>query len=537
MTCAEILAKIVSLRSAILSDEGDLKELQSEAAKINKTLLQKAEQRLQNDKKQLASLLAAREPCFVKQPQDILQIQFNNPEPPADFSATVIAGGTFPSLSEGQEWVPVLGPKEEDYEGPNMVGATGWALNPDFSGADLPFTHPFGFDWEFSIALDQPAADPTKYTFLLARGNQSAAAEGADEDIQQAKKLNIPLPVGPDGKPSILGVEIDRELVPNKFSDPDIGLVKGDRVAVFGRWIVDAGHEVTVSDVASYRAEIHPPLLVAYARVTTGSLLNPASINTPVLTRVVVTSRPYLVSQRFTTDKGTIFDDSGQDDGNFVDHMVTEVRKVNEVVPGVGIPLGSVQLEAHPKIKSYPFQGSNEILLVVKPPPSNSRGPAGHLQVSYQFTARSGCAVRVTSIGSDSIGISITLNQDGFIRSPPLTRNDQSWSWDELSNLNADAGTAIHWGVAISAVIQLLIGGVINLLTVTGILERGIVTDRYQTDFATVDILDASRAISAFADNLPTGAAAVQNDNQPFPVYGWLEARYTPFVAQPGAKA
>jgi hypothetical protein len=182
MTCAEILAKIVSLRSAILSDEGDLKELQSEAAKINKTLLQKAEQRLQNDKKQLASLLAAREPCFVKQPQDILQIQFNNPEPPADFSATVIAGGTFPSLSEGQEWVPVLGPKEEDYEGPNMVGATGWALNPDFSGADLPFTHPFGFDWEFSIALDQPAADPTKYTFLLARGNQSAAAEGADED-------------------------------------------------------------------------------------------------------------------------------------------------------------------------------------------------------------------------------------------------------------------------------------------------------------------------------------------------------------------
>jgi hypothetical protein len=205
----------------------------------------------------------------------------------------------------------------------------------------------------------------------------------------------------------------------------------------------------------------------------------------------------------------------------------------------VGIPLGSVQVEAHPKIKRYPFQGSNEILLVVKPPPSNSRvgGPAGHLQVSYQFTARSGCAVRVTSIGSDSIGISITLNQDGFIRSPPPTRNDQSWSWDELSNLNADAGTAFHGGVVASAAIQVLLGEGINLLTVTGILARGIVTDRYQTDYATVDILDASRAISAFADNLPTGAAAVQNDNQPFPVYGWLEARYTPFVAQPGAKA
>lgn len=540
MTCAEILAQIVSLRRQIFSDEGDLKELQSEASRVNKTIIQKAELKLQDEKVQLAKLLVAREACFVKQPQEILQIQFENPEPPADFSATLIAAGTFPSLDEGQEWVPVLGPKEEDYEGPNLVGATGWALNPDFSGGDLPFSHPFGFDWEFALALDQPAADPKKYTFLLARGNQSAEAEGADEDIRQATKLQIPLPLGPDGKPSLLGVEIDKDLVPSKFSDPDVGLVKGDRVAVLGRWIVDAGHEVTVTDVKSYRAEIHPPLLMAYARVTTGSLLDPATINPPELTRVVVTSRPYLVSQRFTTDTDTIFDDSGPDDGNFVDHFVKEVRKVNEMIPVIGIPLGSTQLEAHPKIKSYPFQGSNQVLLVVQPPPGNSRfarpgGQIGHLQVTYQFTVRSGCAVQVTSLGSGSIGISITLNQDGFTRPAPPARSDRTWSWDELSNLNSNAGTAFLVGTGISVGIQVLAGEGINAATVTGILERGVKTDEYHTNISSVDILDASRAITADAGKLPTGAAAVQNDNQPYPVYGWLEVRFTPLAVQPAS--
>ena len=62
-------------------------------------------------------------------------------------------------------------PHDEDYDESNLVGATGWVLNPDFSKADFPFDHPFGFDWEFMLALDRPADNPAKYTFRSAQAN------------------------------------------------------------------------------------------------------------------------------------------------------------------------------------------------------------------------------------------------------------------------------------------------------------------------------------------------------------------------------
>ena len=70
-------------------------------------------------------------------------------------------GGTFPSSDAKQEWKQVLAPGE-DYEGSNLVGFTGWALDPDFSNADAPFNHPFDFDWEMLVALDQPNDEPNR---------------------------------------------------------------------------------------------------------------------------------------------------------------------------------------------------------------------------------------------------------------------------------------------------------------------------------------------------------------------------------------
>ena len=94
------------------------------------------------------------------------------------------------------------------------------------------------------LALDRPAGNPAKYTFLLARGNQSSN-EDADVAIQQAVKLNVPIPLGPDNEKSLLGVEIDKDLVPLSFArnrrssvltqrvDGDRGgVVKGDRIVL-----------------------------------------------------------------------------------------------------------------------------------------------------------------------------------------------------------------------------------------------------------------------------------------------------------------
>src|SRR6266704_3183807 len=77
-----------------------------------------------------------------------------------------------------------------------------------------------------------------------------------------------------------------------------------------------------------------------------------------------------------TAGTGTVYDDSAADDGPFVPHMVSEVVKVHETL--LGIPLSSIQVEAHPKIKSNPFIGAYEFRLVVKPPapsPVAQHGP------------------------------------------------------------------------------------------------------------------------------------------------------------------
>src|ERR1700760_4548566 len=81
-----------------------------------------------------------------------------------NWSSTVVGGHTFDgSSAHAFEWVSVLNPNEEQDD---EVGLAGTALKPDMSGADLPFTHPFGTDFEFTIVPDPP------YNRLLASANK-----------------------------------------------------------------------------------------------------------------------------------------------------------------------------------------------------------------------------------------------------------------------------------------------------------------------------------------------------------------------------
>jgi hypothetical protein len=137
------------------------------------------------------------------------------------------------------EWMQVLDPASEDDS--SVVGISGVAVMSKISDNDIPFTHPFGFDSEFFIAPDE------RYRWLLAPRNTGPDGEYV-EATRRASSLGIWVPKG------VLGVETDRDLIP-----PTYRVIEGDRVAVFGRWIVDAGH-------ADFHTEIHPPLLVATAR-------------------------------------------------------------------------------------------------------------------------------------------------------------------------------------------------------------------------------------------------------------------------------
>lgn len=174
----------------VISDRGDLAELEADASHVNPDLLAAARAKLAESEAQvrqldeklsaLKSALVANN-CLVMQPAQILQIQFDNPTEvrnvDALFAQTValgqpdpsdILGGTFPSRDAQQEWKQVLpadltntAAHEADQEVSNLVGASGWALDPHYSGGDVPFTHPFGFDWEFMVALDRPPRNPT----------------------------------------------------------------------------------------------------------------------------------------------------------------------------------------------------------------------------------------------------------------------------------------------------------------------------------------------------------------------------------------
>ena len=78
----------------------------------------------------------------------------------------------------------------------------------------------------------------------------------------------------------------------------------GDRVAVFGRWIVDTGHP-------DFHTEIHPPLLLAVARAASDQE-----------TTSTVIGRPYLVSQRWPGGPGGVVS------VGMIDHLLEEADKV-----------------------------------------------------------------------------------------------------------------------------------------------------------------------------------------------------------------
>ena len=473
-------------------------------------------------------LLDALDPKLLHQPSYILEIEYQNPDHHAGFNAseivwggsdpTPLIGGAFPSMDARLEWKQVAEPHDADYEGENLVGATGWALNPDFSGSDVPFTHPFGFDWEFMVALDQPADDPTKYSFLLARGNQAQTVEGASEAIQQAAEIGIPLPTGPDNLPSLLGVEIDRGVIPQGFSDLLMGgMLRGDRAAVFGRWIVDCGHEVEVSDVKSYRCEIHPPLLMASAYVTNASLASSSDLRR---TRAQFASRAYLVGQQFTLNPDDATIDEGDNDGPFVTHLLKEVVKVDSFL--------SNGVEAHPKIKARPFSGQYEAHFIIRPPaPTNPFVNPGRLNVSYQFTVRSNCNVSVTAADATGVRVVVTLDANEYIPLPLPPRNEKAWTRSDLDDLRPGTGTT-YLGMEI---INAVLGGGLRALAIMEF--DGIQTDVYDPVDGSVDLNDSHSAVSVFLEdlpNLPVNAGVNHNDGQHFPVFGWLEIGYQPLT-------
>ena len=260
----------------------------------------------------------------------ILKTDYTNPTPPPDrrandkdWASKVCGGSTFMhNPSPIFEWGPVFG----DQFDTQLVGLSGTIpFDPTISGGDLPFTHPFGTDWEFFIIPDDdyapllaPSNGCTSFTdsgacvnnihFESAENAKNSdctdagvphdccTAPGAgscniNEEFRDAVEAihdqKLHLPKTELGVQGILGFETDQGLVPSFYRSH---VHAGDRVAMFGRWITDCGHP-------DFHTEMHPPLLTAFGRETTGSAGQPK-------TTTEMISRPYLTSQTFEDGKG-----------------------------------------------------------------------------------------------------------------------------------------------------------------------------------------------------------------------------------------
>ena len=443
-----------------------------------------------------------------------LQALLNSLLPGTVASTGVLGDNTFP-LFQPSEWIQPLAPSTE-YDD-DVVAATGWAVNPRVVSGDFPFSHPFHnsindtpWDFEFSLAMDRPVGNPSQFDFLLTAGNKapSGATDERAMDENYANDWGLVFPLG------LLGVEMDSANIPRGFIN---GVQPGNRMAVFGRWIVDTGHTLsTVSGAKVCRAEIHPPLLMATASMT--------DLNT---TRVLFTSRPFLVGDTYTPDLNTIYDDSVAGDGSFRKHIAIEVGKVNTTIPILGIPVSSIFVEAHPKIKSLPFRGPHLMHLLVRPPARPAVTELEHLEVSYCFTVRSGCSVEVTQSAPDTIDVYVVMNSAGYKTYPLPANNVRTWSTGELAVLNSSAGTGYDVGYILSTAVQLETGGLIAAGVVDYILSRGIKSDAYASLNDVVDISSTQGSVTiAAGSGFPLNVGITHNDNQPFPVYGWLEAKW-----------
>jgi hypothetical protein len=214
------------------------------------------------------------------------------------------------------------------------------------------------------------------------------------------------------------------------------------------------------------------------------------------MTSVQIVSRPYTVSQQF-------------DEGNFIDHLLAEVAKVETTI--LGIPF-STRVEAHPKVFTTPYEGRPYIELLVQPPPRkhvNPALPAQRLMVSFHFTHRTGVAAQVFDAGNGTVGIVIVLGDLNPAPLPP--KHDLTVQWSQLGNKYSYVIDALQ----ITDILTLDIASAY-------ILNRGILTDLYDAPSASSSLDSRNIATPVNIDQLAPGAGLSEDDAQPFPIYGWL---------------
>ena len=272
-----------------------------------------------------------------------------------------------------------------------LYSIAGTIQNVTLFNADLPFTHPFGNDMTFDITPDAPFADMPQ-----------VVGEGEPEG-------------GPAGT---LHWEIERGLIPHGGPGTDDFLEgfapqDGDRIATYGRWIVDCGHN-------DYHTELHPPVFVAVGHQDGQATVAHAWYV------------PYYFSQLYNPDP--IFSNQLRDASRFEDentktfprYLVAELLRVGHLGP-------EGPLCCHDRIETHALVTANTASPVdwwVCAPGSKPGG--SHLSVSYGITARPGVTISVTQ--RDDMGCASFHAEIGpdYLPLDPIRKTCEI-EWDSLN--------------------------------------------------------------------------------------------------------
>jgi hypothetical protein len=272
----------------------------------------------------------------------------------------------------------------------------------EFSTGDLTFTHPFDKDIITNIKPDPP------YRLLAQRVGESAEGDA-------------------DGPPrGLLHWELSKKLFPHDdhgFYLPGYVPALGDRIATYGRWIVDCGHD-------DYHTEIHPPTFLAVAHpdpdgvwTVSHAFYNPY-YETQLYTPDAALSADLGNARRFTDPDTRPF-------AFYLTHQLLSLAHVGDPPPGGFID----HLEAHHLLQANRASPITWYVCAPSPKPSN----AGGVAVNYHFTVRTGVTVTATrNPETGCVAFTVTIGPNYTPLNPE--RHDCVDPWSEL---NQQAGAAL----------------------------------------------------------------------------------------------
>jgi hypothetical protein len=392
-----------------------------------------------------------------------------SPQPPA--TGAICGNGLYArGLDAKDEWAEI--PDGRD------VPVVGRVINHKPPHSDLPWDHPFGFDYTFNVApdlafLQQNWLNKTTIADLIDCTPAGIAAGRGSGDICEAFEIERRHGLRASGA---LHTEIEDRLIPAAYRPQD-----GERVYMRGNRIVDCGHN-------DYSVEMHPPTIVARAQ------RNPESGKVSSTLFVM----PYRTLQVYQPV-----------DQNFVNQATAQFAFTALVAPA---PLNLVA-----RIKNVPFDRQIIGTYRISIPTIHGKTNA---KLQYHFVVRPGVKVEVSPLNDYHVNVTVTLDPRTYVPLSPPNCSIKRFTFEDAEKLNEMPPGSI------TDTFKKIAGGVLVGLPFfpipAPILINAMVSAK--TGLAVADCTVPNSTPLAPESRLDN---SVQEDRgQPYPVYGWVSLEW-----------